>query len=104
MRQLTAEMAASFDRRLNEARVPQAQHSSYENWAGLYMEFCQKLGYAPTAPTAMGPFLTDLAARGYSIAERQHARRAVRLLVCPDPQDPKLYLDRKSTRLNSSHT
>jgi hypothetical protein len=29
--------------------------------------FCQKHGYPPTAPTALGPFLTKLAAQNYSI-------------------------------------
>jgi len=43
-------------------------------------------------PTALGPFLTRLAAKNYSIDERHHAAPAVRLLLRHDPQDPSLYL------------
>jgi hypothetical protein len=89
---LPAELVASFERRLDQARVPQPQRPDYHKWVGFYLYFCQKLGYPPTAPTALGPFLTKLADKNHSIDDRHHAATAVRLLLRYDPQDPNLYL------------
>ncbi len=86
MQELTAEVAASFERQLAQARVPEPQRPDYRKWARYYLYFCQKYGYPPTAPTALGPFLTKLAARNYSIVQRHHAANAVRLLVRHDLQ------------------
>jgi Phage integrase, N-terminal SAM-like domain len=96
MQQLSAHLASGFQRRLGQAHVPQALHLHYQKWAGLYIYFCQKYDFPPTAPTALGPFLTKLAAKGYSIEQRHHAAAAIRLLVRPDPQDPSLYLQLSS--------
>ncbi len=92
MQQLTAELTACYERRLEQARVAQTLHPDYHKWAGLYLYFCQKYDFPPTTPTALGPFLTKLAAKGYSIEQRHHAATAVRLLVRPDPKDPGLYV------------
>ena len=93
MQQLPAQLSTGFQRRLDQGRVPQALHAQYHKWVGLYIYFCQKYDFPPTAPTALGPFLTKLAAKNYSIEQRHHAATAVRLLVRPDPKDPSLYLE-----------
>jgi hypothetical protein len=46
----------------------------------------------PARRTARGPFLTKLAAKNYSIAQRQQASAAIKLLLRPDPKDTTLYL------------
>src|SRR5437868_2571699 len=92
MQQLPAQLTASFERRLDQAHVPQSRHLDYHKWVGFYIYFCQKYGFPSTAPTTLGPFLTKLAAKGYSIDQRHQAATAVKLLVRPDPQDPSLYL------------
>jgi Phage integrase, N-terminal SAM-like domain len=99
MQQLLAQLAASFERRLDQAHVPQILHLDYHKWVGFYIYFCQKYAFPPTTPTALGPFLTKLAANGYSIEQRHHAATAVRLLVRPDPKDPSLYLQLSSSSL-----
>ena len=48
----------------------------------------------------LGPFLTKLAAKGYSIEQRHHAATAVRLLIRPDSKDPSLYLELSSSSLS----
>ena len=92
MQYLDPEVEAAFERRLDRARVPQAHHADYHKWVSLYLQFCQELGFPPTAPTALGPFLTKLAHKGHSIDQRHHAGVAIRLLIRRDPQDPSLYL------------
>jgi hypothetical protein len=67
MQQLPAQLTASFQRCLDQAHVPQTFHLDYHKWVRFYIYFCQKNGFPPTAPTALGPFLTKLAAKGYSI-------------------------------------
>jgi hypothetical protein len=86
MPQLPPELNASFERRLDGAIVPTSRHPEYHQWAGLYLYFCRKFGYPPSAPTALGPFLTKLAAKSYSIEERRRASAAVRLLIRRDWQ------------------
>lgn len=46
-----------------------------------------KFEYPPSAPTALGPFLTKLADKNYSIDQRHHAAMAIRLLLWQDLQD-----------------
>lgn len=87
MQQFPEELTASFQRRLDQAHVSEAQRQDYYKWACFYIRF----DFPATAPTALGPFLTKLAAKGYSIEQRHHAATAVRLLVRPDPKDPSLY-------------
>ena len=100
MQPLSAELTASFQQRLDQAHVPQTLHQDYHKWVGFYIYFCQKYGFPPTAPTALGPFLTKLAAKDYSIEQRHYAAAAVRLLVRPDPKDPSLYLQLSSSSLS----
>ena len=92
MKELPPEWVTSFERRLDHARVPPAYRPAYHKLIGCYLCFCQKFGYPATAPTALGPFLTRLAEKQYSIEQRRHAAAAVRLLVRYDPQDSNLYL------------
>src|SRR6516162_888625 len=92
MGDLSPEWAASFDRRLNQAKVPQAYRPSYHRWVNLYLQFCQTFAYPAAAPTALGPFLTKLAEQHHSIDDRHHAAVAVRLLLRYDPHEPGLYL------------
>ncbi len=92
MQELPAEVAASFGRQLEQAKVPESQRPEYHKWAKLYLYFCEKFGFPATAPTALGPFLTKLAAKNYSIDDRHHAAKAVKLLVRHDPQAPNVYL------------
>jgi integron integrase len=92
MQYLDPELEAAIERRLVGARVPHAHHADYHKWFRSYLCFCQQSGYAPTVPTALGPFLTQLAGKGHSIDQRHQAGLAVRLLLRPDPQDPSLYL------------
>jgi Phage integrase, N-terminal SAM-like domain len=91
MQQLPPEITASFQLRLHQAHVPLNLHLDYHKWAAFFIYFCHKYGFPPTAPTALGPFLTKLAAKGYTIAQRHHAASAVKLMVRPDPKDPSLY-------------
>jgi len=100
MQQLPTQLTASFERRLDRARVPKTLHLNYHKWAGLYIYFCQKYGFHPTTPTALGPFLTKLAAKGYSIEQRHHAATAVKLLVRPDHKDPSLYHQLSNSNLS----
>jgi len=73
MEQLPAELVTNFERRLDGGSVPTSKRPEYHKWVQLYLYFCQKLDYPPTAPTALGPFLIKLAAKGYSIDQRHHA-------------------------------
>ena len=84
MQHIPAELVASFERRLDQARVPQTQRRDYHQWVELYLAFAQTSGYPAPAPTALGPFLTKLAATGHSIDQRHHAAAAVRLLIRPE--------------------
>jgi hypothetical protein len=100
MQPLPAQLTTSLQQRLDQAHVPQTLHRDYHKWIGFYIYFCQKYGFPPTTPTALGPFLTKLAAKGYSIEQRHHAATSVRLLVRPDPKDPSLYLQLSSSGLS----
>ncbi|MEI2724414.1 MAG: hypothetical protein V9H26_13040 [Verrucomicrobiota bacterium] len=84
MQHIPSELVASFERRLDQARVPQTQRRGYHQWVELYLSFAQTSGYPAPAPIALGPFLTKLAATGHSIDQRHHAAAAVRLLIRPE--------------------
>ena len=101
MHHLPAELEAAFERRLDRDHVPPTHHADYQKWITLYLRFCQKSGYHPSIPTALGPFLAALSSQGYSIDQRHHAGAAVKLLLRPDPQDPTLYLQISSLSLNT---
>jgi hypothetical protein len=45
MQQLPTQLTASFEWRLDQARVPQILHLNYHKWAGLYIYVCIKLRY-----------------------------------------------------------
>jgi hypothetical protein len=86
------ELVANYERRLDRAGVSPNNRPDYRKWVRFYLVFCQKYRFPPTAPNALGPFLTKLAAKNYSIAQRHHASIAIRLLLRPDPNDTSLYL------------
>jgi len=92
MEELSTEWVNIFERRLAEEKVPTANRPAYHQWVKFYLTFCHKFSYPPTAPTALGPFLTKLAGKNYSIHDRHHAAAAVRLLLRYEPQDQNLYL------------
>ena len=92
MKQLPAEWVSSFQRRLDQAQVPPTFRPAYHKWVRFYLYFCQKFSYPPSAPTALGPFLTKMAEKKYSLDDRHQATVAVRLLLRYDPQDRDLYL------------
>jgi len=92
MNQLPAGWTSIFERRLDQANLPQPLRQAFHKWAKFYLCFCQKFGYPATAPTALGPFLTKLAQKKYSIDDRHHAATAVRILLRYDPQEQNLYL------------
>ena len=76
MEQVPAELVTNFERRLDGASVPTSKRPEYHKWVQFYLSFCQKFGFPSTAPTALGLFLTKLAAKGYSIEQRHHAATA----------------------------
>jgi hypothetical protein len=98
---LPAELGAPLERQPDRAGVPPTDHADYHKWISLYLHFCQKSGYHPSIPTALGPFLAALSSQGYSIDQRHHAGAAVKLLLRPDPQDPTLYLQISSLNPNT---
>src|SRR5438045_3680890 len=104
MQQLPSELVANFERRLDRAQVPPSKRPEYHKWVRFYLYFCQKYDFPPTAPTALGPFLTKLVAKEYSIDQRHHAATAIRLLMRPDPQDPSLYLQLSTQNLAGPET
>lgn len=97
---LPAELEAAFERQLDRAGVQPTFHNDYHKWINLYLGFCQKSGYHPSIPTALGPFLAALSSQHYSIDQRHHAGLAVKLLLRHDPRDPTLYLQISSLSLN----
>ena len=56
MQQLPAELVASFEQRLDSARVPASLRPGYLNWLQFYFYFCKEFGFPATAPNALGPF------------------------------------------------
>ncbi len=84
--QVPPEIACSFERRLNQAKVPAAQHPGDCPWLNLYFLFCQKFGYSPAVVTSLGPSLKKLAEKNYSIEDRRQASAAVKPFLRPEPQ------------------
>lgn len=80
---LSTQAEAAFQHRLQQARLPAALHPEYHKWLRLYLHFCRKFRYPPTAPTSLGPFLTKLAAKNQSIEQRHHAAAAVKVFLKP---------------------
>jgi hypothetical protein len=104
MEELPTEWVVIFERRLRDARVPQPDQPAYHRWIRFYLRFCQRFGYPSTAPNALGPFLTKLADKNYSIEERRQAAAAVRLLLRYAPQDQSLYLQLSAPATTPSAT
>jgi len=73
MKELPAEWVSTFERRLNQAQVPPTLRPAYYKWVNLYLSFCQRFSYPATAPTVLGPFLTKMAEKNYSIQDRHQA-------------------------------
>jgi integron integrase len=86
MQQVPAETWAAFERRLDRARVPAPQRPDYHKWGRFYLDFCHKYGHPPGAATSLAPFLTKLAAKNQSVAQRSQASAAVRLFTQADPE------------------
>ena len=63
MQQVPADISAAFQRRLDQAQVPENQRPDYHKWVRFYLDFCTKYGHSPALPTSVGPFLTKLAAK-----------------------------------------
>ena len=70
MKELPAEWVNRFERRLDQAQVPPTLRPTYHKWVKFYLYFCQKFSYPASAPTALGPFLTKMAQKNYSIDDR----------------------------------
>lgn len=83
MLEVTREFIVAFDRRLERAAVPAGQRPDYRKWVRFYLDFCQKYGLPPRAPTSLDPFLAKLESKGQSATQRAQATRAVKLLVAP---------------------
>ena len=81
MQQVPAQTWAAFERHLDRARVPAPQRPDYHKWGRFYLDFCHKYGHPPGAATSLAPFLTKLAAKNQSVAQRSQASAAVRLLT-----------------------
>ena len=77
--------------------MSQTLHQDYHKWVGFYIYFCRKYGFPATTPTALGPFLIKLAAKGNPIEQRHHAAS---LLARPDLKDPSLYIQLSSFSLS----
>src|SRR5271167_3843811 len=84
MQEVPQDVAAAFERQLDRARVPATQRPDYCKWLRFYLGFCHKYGHSPAAPTSLGPFLTKLASKGQSVAQRSQASVAIRLFIRPD--------------------
>jgi Phage integrase, N-terminal SAM-like domain len=85
MRWVPAEVWATFERRLDEVRVPAAQRPYYRKWVRFYLDFCQKYGHPADSACSRGPFLAKLASKNQSEAQRSQASAAVALLLRSSP-------------------
>ena len=81
MQQVPADTSAAFERRLDRARVPAPQRPDYHKWGRFYLDFCRKYGHPPGAATSLAPFLTKLAAKNQSVAQRSQAYASHLLLA-----------------------
>jgi integrase len=86
MQQVPAETWATFERRLDWARVPVPQRPDYHKWGRFYLDFCHKYGHPPGAATSLASFLTKLAAKNQSVAQRSQAYASHLLLANYDFQ------------------
>jgi Phage integrase, N-terminal SAM-like domain len=86
MQPVPPEVWASFERRLDEMRVPPPQRPDYRKWVRFYFDFCHKYGHCASAPTSRGPFLAKLASKNQSVAQRSQASAAVGLLFPCAPE------------------
>ena len=98
MQQVSADIWAAFERRLDQAQVPAGQRPDYLKWVRFYFDFCSKYGHSPSLPTSLGPFLNKLAAKNQSVGQRIQASAAVRLLIQADPK-PSPTLNSQSSTL-----
>jgi len=73
MQAVPSEVWADFERGLDEMRVPTPQRSDYRKWVRFYFDFCHKYGHPSHSPTSLGPFLSKLAAKNQSVAQRSQA-------------------------------
>src|SRR5437879_5622173 len=49
MQQVTPEISATSERRLDRARVPATQRADYHKWVRFYLDFCHKYGHPPAS-------------------------------------------------------
>ena len=98
MQQVSPDIWAAFERRLDQAQVPAGQRPDYLKWVRFYFDFCSKYGHSPSLPTSLGPFLNKLAAKNQSVGQRIQASAAVRLLIQADPK-PSPTLNSQSSAL-----
>ena len=77
MRAVPPEVWASFEGRLDEARVPAPERPDYRKWVCFYLDFCHKYGHPAASPTSRGPFLNKLGSKNQSVAPRSQASAAV---------------------------
>ena len=91
MQQVSAEVWATLERRLDEARVPAPQRPDCRKWVRFYLDFCHKYGHRAASPTSLDPFLAKLASKNQSVAQRNQASAAVGLLLRagPEPGAPR---------------
>jgi Phage integrase, N-terminal SAM-like domain len=91
MQQVSAEVWATLERRLDETRVPAPQRPDCRKWVRFYLDFCHKYGHRAASPTSLDPFLAKLASKNQSVAQRNQASAAVGLLLRagPEPGAPR---------------
>jgi hypothetical protein len=91
MQEVARETWVAYERRLERAEVPALQRPDYHKWTRFYLDFCRKYGHPPRAPTSLGPFLNELAAKNQSPESRQQAAHAIKLLLGgPAEPSPRL--------------
>ncbi len=86
MQPVSAEIRVAYDRKLDRAQVPASERPDYHKWLRFYLDFCHKYGHGPALPTSLGSFLTKLAEKNQSVAQRRQAAAAIRLLPQPPPR------------------
>ena len=86
MRAVPPEVWATFERRLDEVRVPAPQRPDYRKWVRFYLDFCHKYGHPAASLRSRDPFLAKLASKNQSVAQRSQASAAVGLLLQSAPE------------------
>ena len=74
MQPVARETWVAFEQRLERAQVPAPQRPDYHRWTRFYLDFLQKYGPPPRAPTSLGPLLGKLAAKNQSVGQGSLAR------------------------------